>query len=118
MANRRNANKRGAAASVDTNDIIFCEGLRIFEPHKNAPDFVIGSVVITLSEFKKWVNSNADKLGEYKGEKQLNLQLLESKSGDLYFAVNTYGTPYDEKKPAKKQADKKQKEEATDDLPF
>lgn len=122
MAKRPTSKK--AASKTNDSDIIFAEGIRVFEPHKNAPDFVIATVIITPRELVEWIKKNADVLVKYKDEKQLNLQLLESKAGDLYFAVNAYGS---EREPAevkqvasgRRAAEKKAESAApTDDLPF
>lgn len=69
---------------------IFPEGVRLFKPRKGAPAFVKGSIVITPNALIAWLKKNPDYLKEYNGEKQLSLDLLESKDGGLYVAVNTY----------------------------
>ena len=71
-------------------ETIFCEGVRVFEPYENAPQFIKASVIITLNELVSFCKENSMYLTEYKGEKQLRLQLQESKSGSLYFAVDTF----------------------------
>jgi hypothetical protein len=119
------ATTKRSAKKTDNNetDIIFCEGVRVFAPHDNAPDFVIATVIITPRELVDWIKENSDVLVQYKEEKQLNLQLLESKAGDLYFAVNAYGS---EREPAKakqvastKRSGKKAETQAgADDLLF
>lgn len=80
---------------------IYPQGIMCFKKHDKAPDFVLGSMVISLSKFKEWVNSEGkDLLTEYKGDKQLRLQVLSGKDGP-YVAVDTY-----------------KKQEAGQDLPF
>lgn len=80
----------------------YAEGIRIFPPIKNAPSFVKGSIIITLNELVKFCKDNPDLLSEYKGEKQLKLQLAERKDGKgLNLSIDTY-----------------KKEEVKDDLPF
>lgn len=108
----------------ESKETIFADGIRVFEPHENAPDFVIASVVIDPTEFFSWMKENKDYLKPYKKTKQLNLQLLESKDGEMYFSVNTYGTPSNpekEKPVSEKRRGKKKEEEEIeeeDDLPF
>ena len=71
-------------------DKIFPEGIRVFSPRNGAPDFVKGSIVITPNQLITWLKANKDVLTDYKGEKQLNLDLLSSKEGKLFVSVNTY----------------------------
>lgn len=69
----------------------FPEGIRIFPPNDKAPSFVKGTVIITLNELVKFCKDNPDLLTEYKGEKQLKLQLVERKDGKgLNLTVDTY----------------------------
>ena len=49
------------------------EGIRYFEKHANAPDFVIDSLVITIDDLNAFVQNNPDVLTEYNGKKQLKL---------------------------------------------
>lgn len=84
-------------------DKIFPEGIRVFKPHANAPAFVKGKIVITPNDLIAWLKKNPDYLKDYKGSKQLNLDLVESKDGGLYMAVNTFV---------------KAGKEADEDLPF
>jgi hypothetical protein len=66
------------------------EGIRYFEKHANAPDFVIDSLVITIDDFNAFVEQNPDLLTEYNGKKQLKLQRLRSKQGKMYLSVDTF----------------------------
>lgn len=79
---------------------VFPKGMMAFKPNEKAPDFVKASVMVTPNELISWLKENSDYLTEYKGNKQLKLQLLENEKG-LYFVVDTY-------QPAKQ----------TTDLPF
>lgn len=69
---------------------ILMKGLRAFAPHSNAPDFVKASVVLTLTDVQQFFIENPTLLTEYNGAKQIRLQLLESKDGKPYFAVDSY----------------------------
>ena len=71
-------------------DQILPEGIRFFPKHANAPDFVLGTMVVTLDDLTKFFNDRKDLLTEYNGKKQLKLQLLKSREGKLYSAVDTY----------------------------
>ncbi len=71
-------------------DQILPEGIRFFPKHANAPDFVLGTMVITPNDLYAWLKANEQLLSEYQGKKQIKLQLLNSKQGKLYAAVDTY----------------------------
>jgi len=71
-------------------DKIFPEGVRVFGPRQGAPDFVKGSIVISPNLLIEWLKKNKELLTDYKGEKQLTLDLLTSKDGKPYLAVNNY----------------------------
>lgn len=70
-------------------DKVYPKGVMVFSPRANAPEFVKGSIVISLNELVKFCNENPGLLTEYKGEKQLRLQLKEGNKG-LYAEVDTY----------------------------
>lgn len=70
-------------------DKVFPKGVMAFAPHGSAPDFVKGAIVISLNELVKFCKENQHLLTDYKGEKQLKLQLLDGKKG-LYLQVDTY----------------------------
>ena len=66
------------------------DGIRCFPKHDNAPDFVIASMVITPNDLITWLKANESLLTEYNGKKQIRLQVLKSKDGKPYCAVDTY----------------------------
>jgi hypothetical protein len=68
---------------------VFPKGMMAFKPNEKAPDFVKASVMVTPNELISWLKENSDYLTDYKGNKQLKLQLLENEKG-LYFVVDTY----------------------------
>ncbi len=73
------------------NEQVFPKGIRCFNPAASAPDFVIGSMVISLNELFQFCQENPALLSDYKDQKQLKLQLLSSsKEGKLYCAVDAY----------------------------
>lgn len=65
-------------------------GIITFPKNPKSPDFVLGTAVITIDDFTEWVRNNAKYLTEYKGKRQLKLQMLKSKEGGIYFQVDTY----------------------------
>lgn len=71
-------------------DVIYPEGVRTFKKHEKAPEFVLGTVIITPNELFKWLKENPQYLTDYKGEKQIKLQCLKKKDGGITFTVDTY----------------------------
>lgn len=71
-------------------DQILPKGIRLFNKHQNAPDFVIGTLVITPNDLVAWLKEQPELMTEYNGAKQIRLQVLKSKDGNLYAAVDTY----------------------------
>jgi hypothetical protein len=69
---------------------IFMEGIRCFPKRENQPDFVIGSMVITIADVLTFFNTRKDLVSQYNGKDQMKLQLLKSKGGGFYLAVDTY----------------------------
>ena len=70
-------------------ETIYAKGIRIFPKNENAPDFVKGTMIISLNELVKFCKDNPQLLTEYKGVKQLKCQLLDGKNG-LYATVDTF----------------------------
>lgn len=68
---------------------IYPKGIRVFPKHEKAPDFVLGTVIITPNELFTWLKENQNLLSEYEGNKQLKLQLLKGDKG-IYMQVDTY----------------------------
>lgn len=96
-----------------TNKKIYPKGLRAFKPHKNAPDFVKGTLIVTPRDLIDFCRENGNLLTDYKEVKQLKCQILEGNEG-LYFVVDTW-------KPEKKEQSKDQEVDDfndVDDLPF
>lgn len=70
----------------------FAEGIRLFDKHPNAPDFVLASLVISLEDFFNFCQKNPQFLADYQGKKQLKMQILRSQKGGIYCSIDTYGT--------------------------
>jgi hypothetical protein len=68
---------------------IYPKGIMTFPKNQNAPDFVLGSMVITPNQLMAWLRENEALMTEYKGEKQLRLQVLNGNKG-MYLVVDTY----------------------------
>lgn len=63
---------------------IFPEGMRLYAPHKNAPEFIKGQVVINVMELHEWLKAN------WNEKREVRLDLKEGKSGALYLSLNTW----------------------------
>lgn len=89
---------------------VFVNGIRVFKPRDNAPDFVIADLVIKrddLIEFLKTQNY------DFKA-------VIKKGNKGYYMEVNTYGTQSAQSAPATQQPIGKQQSfgETIDDLPF
>jgi hypothetical protein len=60
----------------------FPEGINVQRPKVGAPDFVKARVWIRKDEFMHWLTTQ--------GDDSINLDLMESKKGKLYFAVDDW----------------------------
>ena len=73
-------------------DIVKVGGMITFSPHDKAPEFVLGNIVIDLDRFYDWLEAEGrDHITEWKGKKQLKLQVtsMKGKRGILV-AVDTF----------------------------
>jgi hypothetical protein len=74
-------------------DKVYPKGFRTFKPNENAPEFVKGSLIINVNEFKEWLEDfeTAQYFSDYKGNPQLKLDIVETKDDKrLNFVVNTF----------------------------
>ena len=86
---------------------VYVEGFRGFKPNEKAPDFVLGTLIVTPKEFIDFLNNKCSKyFTEYNGKQQIKFQVLRAKDGGLTFVVDTYV------KPEQKQEDE------SDNIPF
>ena len=99
-------------------DKVFPKGVFAFPPRQGAPDFVVGSLVVTLEDFKAFVNGDGKQyLSDYNGKKQLRLQLTKTRDGKLSVSVDTYKK--DEQAPANKHVQNNAADDDnSDSLPF
>lgn len=68
----------------------FPGGVRIFPRMDKQPDFVKGTITVSLNEFFKFCKDNPEMQTDYNGEKQLKMQILVSKQGKLYLSVDDF----------------------------
>jgi hypothetical protein len=61
---------------------VFAEGI-IFKRNDNAPDFVIGSMSVKVSEFVPFLQANAK-------NDWTNLQVKKSQNGKMYVELDTF----------------------------
>lgn len=86
---------------------VFAEGM-IFKRNENAPDFVIGSMSVKVSEAVPFLQANAK-------NDWTNLQVKQSKNGKFYIELDTF-EPKSAQAPAPAPAPAPQ--QAQPDLPF
>ena len=64
-------------------DIKFVDGLRIFKPRENAPEFVKGNLLLTKTQLIQWLSSQQNE--------EIRIDILESKEkGTWYGKVNDF----------------------------
>lgn len=72
------------------NKVVFVDGLNIYTPSENAPEWVKADMVINPTQLVKWLEKNDQYLREGKRGLELRLQIKQSAQGKLYAAVDTY----------------------------
>lgn len=85
--------KPQSAQNEEQPEKIFPGGVKFFEPHQNAPDFVLCEIVISIDQLAEWIEANRQSV-VHESEKygdQLKLTVKRSKGGAIYPEVNTYG---------------------------
>ena len=102
-------------------DKIFAQGIRTFKPNDNAPDFVLGTLVITPNDLFAWMKGEGkEHLTTYKESKQIRFQVTKAREGGIVIAVDTF-------KPTEKKQESTGKQEprqtqptnsSEEDLPF
>lgn len=98
-------------------DIEWVEGLRVYAPHEKTPSFVKAAIVIDRVALMTWLAGKSDK--------EVRLDIKESRSGKLYAAVNTYqrpasasGQPLVDRSSGGGGQEYKSTPEFSDDIPF
>lgn len=69
---------------------ILLKGVRLFKKKDSQPEFVIAGGAITMNELFTFAKENPDVVSEYNGKKQIKIQVLRSKDGNPYIAVDTW----------------------------
>ena len=69
-------------------DKVFPKGLFVNAPREGAPDFVLGSISISVESFTKFLSENEALVNE---SGYLRLDMLNGKEDKPYAVVNTYG---------------------------
>ena len=68
----------------------FPTGMYLNPPREGAPEFVRGSISIKKAEVLEWLNQEQSNDKGY-----VNLDVLKSREGKLYLAINDYVKPTD-----------------------
>lgn len=70
--------------TISMSDTIYAEGFNVYEPRKEAPDWVTGNVVVRVEEFVKF-------LEEHKSEKgEVRFTLAPRKAGGYNLLLDTF----------------------------
>ena len=72
------------------NKVVFVDGLNVYTPSTNAPDWVKADMVLNPTKLIKWLQENDQYLKEGKHGLEVRLQVKQSAQGKLYAAVDTY----------------------------
>ena len=64
-------------------------GIMTFKRNDKAPEFILGTMVITPSILTEWCERNSQYLSDYKGESQLKLTVMSGQYG-LNICVDTW----------------------------
>ena len=67
-------------------DATFPDGIRAFDPHEKAPDYIIANITLKADELTQWMRAS-HVMGECR------LVMKRSKAGKLYLQVDTYRPP-------------------------
>ena len=95
------------------NKVIFVDGLNVYTPSDNAPEWVKANMVINPTKLVKWLEQNDQHLKEGKHGLEIRLEIKQSAQGKLYAAVDTY-----EPKLKQEVTSKQTVVEEEGDLPF
>lgn len=68
------------------------KGVITFNPNEKAPDFVLGTITISINQLKDWMEGEGkDYVTYYKNEPQIKLQVTKPKEGrGIMVAVDTW----------------------------
>ncbi len=94
-------------------EINFVDGVYFNEPHKNAPDWVIGKLVVNGEKFVPWLRANF-KEADDKG--YITLKINMSKAGNPYVALDDFKPDPNYKK--QQQSAPPNTDGFDDDIPF
>jgi hypothetical protein len=61
--------------------IVFPEGLRVFAPGNNAPDWVKGQLLVNKNELVQWLRNQ---------DSEIRLDIKQSKKGSWYLSVSDF----------------------------
>lgn len=69
---------------------IYVDGLRTFPKHEKAPDFVLGTLIVTPEDIVAWLKANPQHGSDYQGKTQIRIQMTRSDKGKVNLAVDTW----------------------------
>lgn len=69
---------------------VYPQGIMTFAKNENAPDFVVGDMVLNIQEFTDWLNGEGSQyITEYKGKEQIRFSIT-TYNGRPSLSVNTF----------------------------
>lgn len=71
-------------------DKIYAKGLKFFKKRDTAPEWVLGTIVVTEAQVAEMFAEQKEHITDYQGQKQLRLQLLKSQDGGMYATIDTW----------------------------
>lgn len=99
---------------MEKKEVVFVDGLRVFAPRENAPDWIIANLVVTVAELDQFLRKKYSA-----GETSLNIDIRRSKGGKYYASVSNFKP---KEHPAKAQPSKTGQKDhfegMADDIPF
>ena len=101
-----------SVTKMEKKEKIYPKGIRTFAPNGNAPEFILGSMVITPNELFEWLKTQKEYSSEYNGNIQFRFTILEGKEDENglkspYIVLDTF-----------KPTTKKDVQDNVQDLPF
>ena len=99
-----------------SNEAKFVDGMRVYNPHERAPDFVVAEIVIEHDDFVDWMADRGDKI---------RITIKRSRGGKFYASENDYKPSSEAPKPSRALTERPQQETAgsgfaddLDEVPF
>lgn len=70
-------------------DKIYPKGIMTFGARDNAPEFVLGTMIVTIDDLKGFFEEQKQHISQYNGKDQLKFNMLKGDKG-VYLVLDTY----------------------------